>query len=105
MTDRKYGRVFTEDDVRQIVQWAIENEIETETELSAYLGEFEGKFPADEPTFTLRARDQRAIGALAFYRSHQSHTAPANHLDGIQAAVNDFDRYREENRELMREPD
>ena len=63
------------------------------------------KFPPDEPTFTLRARDKRALAALRYYRDHQSPIAPTNHLDGIEAAYRNFDDFAINNRELMKEPD
>jgi hypothetical protein len=63
------------------------------------------KFDADEPTFTLRGRDQRAIAAIRYYRDHQSPNAPIGFLEGIDGALSDFDRFRHEHPAMMKQPD
>jgi len=107
MSDNKYGRMFTISDVEEIVRWATQD---PEYDLSSLLDtldleEVRFKFPVDEPTFTLRARDRRALAALRYYRDHQSPGAPVNHLDGLDAAYRSFDDFATNHRELMKEPD
>jgi len=110
MADMKYGRLFTLSDIEKIIKPIVPaagKDIEGLIDLVNSM-EDNGtafKFPANEPTFTLRARDQRAIGAIVYYRDHQSKSAPANHLDGIDNSVKAFDKFRFEHRELMKEPD
>lgn len=58
--------------------------------------------PEDEPVFILRARSKKALGTL---RVHQSLFAPASeHWKVIQAVIDDFTKFREENPDLMGEP-
>lgn len=105
MADSKYGNIFTEGEVRQIVQECAEQGWGSESELDEFLSGFRRKFPPEEPTFTLRARDRRALGAVRFYADNQSLNAPQNHLAGVDRAVSDFEAYRRNNPGEMKEPD
>jgi hypothetical protein len=117
MSDNKYGRIFTEDDVREMINSAVFVGIEVAEEsddpqhfngdavFDAVSTGFTTRFPEDEPVFVLRARDKRALAALRYYRDHQSQNAPTNHLDGIEKAYKDFDDFATNHRELMKEPD
>jgi hypothetical protein len=111
MADSKYGRMFTQSDVEKILEWVEENTnsasaIDTAGILEAMDGEgVRFKFSADEPTFTFRARDKRAAGAIKHYLDHQARNAPTNHIDGIMKAFRAFNTYREENPGQMKEPD
>ena len=58
--------------------------------------------PENEPAFVLRARSKKALGTL---RVHQSLFAPtSDHWKVIQAVIDDFTKFREENPDLMGEP-
>jgi hypothetical protein len=111
MADSKYGRMFTQSDVEKILEWVEENTnsasaIDTAGILEAMDAEsVRFKFDRDEPTFTLRARDKRAAGAIRHYLDHQARNAPTNHIDGIMKAFRSFNTYREENPGQMKEPD
>jgi hypothetical protein len=117
--DRKYGRMFTMSDVLAIIE-LVANTKEVRgiapdqifEEIETCEGPFMGqdapprfKFAADEPTFTLRARDKRAVGAIRFYEDHQSPRAPVNFLEGIESARREFEVYREQHPDQMKEPD
>lgn len=105
MADNKYGRIFTEEDVHQIVRHAVEFEFSSEEDLTDFLEGFEGKFPKDEPTFTLRAQDRRAISAIRFYSDHQSPKVSMKHEESIDDTLAEFDRWRKENPDRLKEPD
>lgn len=105
--DNKYGRIFTASDVEKILEFAGD---ENSISLDEILPKMEEagvrfKFPADEPLFTFRGRDKRAIGAIRHYQDHQSPNAPVNHEAAIEAAMKSFIAYREDHPELMKEPD
>lgn len=109
MADRKYGRIFTVSDVEKILDVAGEFEWH-KVHLDSIIATMdeEGvrfKFEPDEPTFTLRGRDKRAEGAIRFYGDHQSPRAPVHFLEGIDAAADEFRRYRDEHPEQIKEPD
>jgi hypothetical protein len=99
--------MFTMADVEKILEYAgDENSISLDEILPGM--EEAGvrfKFDADEPTFTLRGRDQRAIAAIRYYGDHQSPTAPVGFLEGIQGALSEFERYRHEHPAMMKQPD
>jgi len=101
--DKKYGRLFTEDDVRTLVEVAMS--LDEEINIQTFIDEFEGKFPVDEALFLLRAQDKRALGAIRFYYDHQSPRANQGHLDAIQHAIDSFDKFRLKNVERVKEPD
>lgn len=107
--DSKYGQLFTESDVEKLLDVAGSMEWHHADWASVLAkAKEEGirfKFPEDEPIFVLRGRDQRAIGAIRYYRDHQSPRAPMNHLDGLDKAVDNFERYRHTNAGDMKEPD
>src|SRR4051794_2765405 len=110
VSDNKYGRIFTEGDVEKILERYDPEFAHGDTELVDLLDAMdkEGvrfKFSADEPTFTFRARDKRAAGAIKHYLDHQAPNAPTNHIEGIMRAFRSFNTYREQNPGQMREPD
>lgn len=107
--DRKYGRIFTISDVEKIMEYVLGPEQAREGLESTLkvIGEdgVRFKFDADEPTFTLRGRDTRAIAAIRFYFDHQSPRAPLNHTDGIEKALKEFEDYRRDYPDQIKEPD
>jgi hypothetical protein len=112
MADRKYGRIFTMSDVQKIIEWYEMNGVNPDFSMTPFdeaIDEMDEvvrfKFPYDEPTFTLRGRDQRAIGAIRFYEDHQSPRAPVGFIEGIEDARRDFVEYRDQHPEMMKEPD
>lgn len=100
MADRKYGRIFTEADVyHMFFTIGIGQE-----EASSIIDDTKTKFPPDEPVFVLRGQDRRALGAIHFYRDHQAHDARTFHLEGIDKAVADFEKFRRDNLDKMKDP-
>jgi hypothetical protein len=110
MSDSKYGRLFTEQDLIDFA-YHVGEELAgvdrgfSKDQLDSMVDDFTGKFPPGEPLFLLRARDKRALGAVRHYRDHQSQKAPSNHLDGVEKAYRQFSLFAEEHPDLMREPD
>jgi hypothetical protein len=58
--------------------------------------------PPDEPVFVLRARDKRAVAALAFYRDQ---CLDANHRDIVQRRIHHFEDFAAHHPDRMKEPD
>ena len=57
----------------------------------------------DEPVFILRARDKKALGTI---RCYQALFAPSSeHWKTIQAVIDDFTKFREENPARMGHPE
>jgi len=90
--DNKYGRIFTEEDVKRLLQ--DDRYFVSGRPVEEILDEFEGKFPKNEPVFVLRGQDKRAIGALRYYRDHQDPRAPLSHLDSVDKAYDRFSDFR-----------
>jgi len=119
MADNKYGEIYTENEVVEIVQMAVdgvlklirEGESEDEIKLRFNDGdirevartEIDRIWKAGEPLFILRGQDRRALGAVRWYRDHQWPNAEREHLEAIDEAVARFEAYRKIG--VMKEPD
>lgn len=58
--------------------------------------------PDDEPVFVLRARDQRAANAIAFYLRYLE---DGEHRQAVKLRQAQFDKFNKEHPERMKEPD
>jgi hypothetical protein len=110
MADNKYGEIYTEDELVQVVQMAVTSTLEMvangvdkpEIMLSFNEGdirevartEIERVWKPGEPLFILRGQDRRALGAVRWYRDHQWPNADQEHLNRIDEALAYFDQYR-----------
>ena len=110
MPDAKYGKLYTEQDVRLIVQTAIENDIDSETQLDAILEnlgkESQLAFPADEPLFLLRGQDLLAAEAV----HHYANSSAANGVDpqqqhSVRVAAQTFVDFKVQNPDRIKLPD
>lgn len=105
MADNKYGKLYTVDDVLSIVETCLETGIEDEGEALEIINNHVGKFSGDMPVFVMSAKDRRALGAIRHYRDNQSPGAPSGHLASIDRAIADFEKWRNNNPDKMRNPD
>jgi hypothetical protein len=119
MADNKYGEIYTEDELVEVVQMAVDGvlklvkdgEDENEIKLRFNDGdirevartEIDRHWLAGEPLFILRGKDRRALGAVRWYRDHQWPNAESEHLERIDDAVALFEEYRKVG--VMKEPD
>ena len=106
----KYGRLFTEADVQQIVNLArlegspvMVDEIVLDIE-QRHLRQM--TFPAGEPLFLLRGKDSLAPAAIDLYANlcHIAHADP-KHTEGAQAAAAEVRIWQRMNAETTRTPD
>lgn len=117
MADSKYGRLFTEEDTKELVMSAVHAGIELgedsddprgfngEAIWEALVSGIQPKFPEDEPLFLLRGQDKRAAGAVRWYADHQSPRASVAHLEGTENALDAFTLFRQEHPDRMKDPD
>jgi hypothetical protein len=108
--DNKYGRVFTQGDVEKIFEWIVAQGEGQPLNLGMTLESMDDegvrfKWNANEPIFVLRGQDRTAEAAIRFYREHQRPSAPPDHLDAIDSAVDSFREFRTNNPQLVRDPD
>ena len=110
IADNKYGELYTEDELVQVVRMAVEETIglcesgETDDMVwerftegnirEVARTEIERKFKPGEPLFILRGQDRRALGAVRWYRDHQWPNATQEHLESIDEALAFFESYR-----------
>ena len=59
--------------------------------------------PEDEPVFVLRGCDKTALGMLKIYQS--SMRPVTDNWKGVQKVMDDFTKFRQENRIRMKPPD
>lgn len=109
--DNKYGNVYTEDDLKKIVQRCMEQDIQGEDDLMGIIEHLQAgdelKFMADEPLFVLRGKDRLALAAVRCYleRCEGSQHVPAAHIDSVTTAVHGFENFRAEFPEVLDFPD
>lgn len=114
--ERKYGRLFTEDDVLRIFNAAAVcrcHPSEAITKLDAGdIRRLSGDgavtltFPADEPLFLLRGKDLAAHGGAWGYAYEASRCgASVEFVTAALAAANDLRDWAEANRARMKVPD
>jgi hypothetical protein len=119
VADNKYGEIYTEDEVVEVVQLAVDGVLElldkgidkNTIKLSFSDGdireaartEVDRHWLPGEPLFILRGQDRRALGAVRWYRDHQWPNAEREHLERIDDAVAAFEAYRKLG--AMKEPD
>jgi hypothetical protein len=111
MADNKYGEVYTEDEVVQMVTMAVQSVVDWCASGNGKIEELwqrfsegnirevartdiERVFNPGEPLFILRGQDRRALGAVRWYRDHQWPNATKEHLDSIDEALAFFESYR-----------
>jgi hypothetical protein len=108
MTDNKYGRLFTRDDVEKIVNLVrkFDEESGSRVDLDLVISDNAFTFPADEPLFVIRAKDQLGLAQVRNYGTLcRARGCKAAHLDGIDRAERDFEAFRREHSDRMKKPD
>lgn len=106
MADRKYGQLFTEDEVRKLIGYAT-----PDVSFEEALEEFEADdrvltLPPDEPTFVLRAQDVAAMVTLNSYRQEAVNAGAAEaHITGVEETIAQFQNFAAQNPNRMKVPD
>lgn len=109
--DGKYGRIYTEKDVRLIVQTAMENDIESEDELDGILAELDAPdsdltFFPDEPLFVLRGKDYSSVETIQNYRKiTHGNGSPPEQVDSVDRAIQSFAQFAAGNPDRMKVAD
>lgn len=101
VAEPKYGRVFTEEDVRRLL-FSFQAQA---ADVEQALREFDGTFPADESVFVLRAKDDIATAGLWGYHEACLDMAGPGYIASVREAIQAFDRFREDHPDRMRVPD
>lgn len=116
----KYGRLFTIEDVQQILNWGrLEGSPESAMGIVADIDERESlrplTFPADEPLFLLRGQDKAASLAIASTQPHATGVdyaqaslnvgASQDHLSAAWKAAAEMRDWQEANPERVKVPD
>lgn len=107
--DRKYGRIFTEEDLRTILRQYGTGGMDVREVLDEIkAGELDHvlKFDGDEPLFVMRAKDNAAPPTLAAYQEEAQRAGARPPM--IQLVVNthaDFLKWRRENPGQCKAPD
>lgn len=111
MADKKYGQLFTIQDVVNIVTLATGEPEEAPTRTKNALMQMSRRgvklrFPADEPLFVLRAQDQAAPQAIqAYHDSAEFNGASQEHLSDVMAALIEFVGFQSGHPDRVKIPD
>lgn len=111
MMDSKYGRIFTEDDVKMIVAAAVKADDPSTVDLHPLISNlggygFETRFPEDEPIFVIRGKDKAALRTIIYYYDAAiTEGAGDEHLENVTKAITEFRMFAEENPQRIKIPD
>lgn len=117
MADSKYGRIFTEADVKNILAAGIRAGIEFENNEPTVDGHhdfdvdavYEGigmptKFPEDEPVFVLRGQDPVAVETIRDYAARTNAVgSPAEHVAAVVNALAVFNEFKINNPDRIKD--
>lgn len=107
MADGKYGRIFTQDDVCEIVRFMRPDGFDAgsvEAAIEELDSDGSATFPPEEPIFTLRAKDRCALGTVRYY-GDLIVRSPEEHKDSVERAVRTFEQFRADHGDRMKDPD
>lgn len=97
----KYGRIFTEADVREILRTEM-----TDGDIDIALEQLKSTLPANEPIFVIRAHDKLALEVLHHYRMLAVNGGASEALvTSVEEAAKAFQRFSTENPDSMKVPD
>ena len=108
MSDGKYGRIFTEENVKDICSnLLVDVGVEPHNELiNTNVDGFRGKFPYGEPVFVVRAQDVVAPQIVKQYAAEAFlHGASESFRKKVENAVSEFEQWQSENDERVKIPD
>lgn len=117
MPDSKYGRIFTEQDVKELIGWAyahgrdIGNIEDAGGELDNWImaAADDGTpmtFPDDEPVFVLRGKDKAAATTIGSYADEcEALGSPAAHVSAVQHAGGAMLAWQAQHPEHVKVPD
>lgn len=109
LAENKYGALYTETDVINILDFVLED-LDSHLTVGDYMDAVRAgeagkmKFPPEEPLFLLRGQDKRALAALRFYRDHQNPRASFLHSNGVEKAMTAFEKFRVQHPDRLKEP-
>lgn len=110
MSDTKYGRLFTEDDVKTLLRVnlnAVHDDVSYSDEhVQQRIDNFDGKFPQDEPLFLVRAQDQLAADLIQeYYYAVMDANCSAGHIEAVNSVHSSFQKFADDNPDKMKRPD
>lgn len=111
MPDGKYGRIFTEEDVREILVFACDdNKLSAGEAMNDLVhskhSPVQTRFPADEPIFVLRGQDRLALGAIQhYYHRCMGRLRPQALLTEVERALKAFEQFRADHPDRIKYPD
>lgn len=109
--DSKYGRIFTEDEVRSMIEAARATGHDYDTIVASRVEEESGKFggwtfPEGMPIFVLVAKDKVATGIIDEYGLDcENRGCDKDHVENVAKAVESFREWQEANPDLVKLPD
>lgn len=101
--DNKYGRLFNEDDVNQIISMLQGHSLQR---VDTLLDEFEGTFPKDEPQFVIRGQDAAARVTIDDYIINSKIVgASVRHMASAKDARELLKTWQSQNPDKVKVPD
>lgn len=108
--DEKYGRIFTEQDIDQLIEGLSdrldEEDLPIGDAIRNGLSQLDPKIPADEPVFILRAQDAYTVDTIENYlQICGANNCSPHHLSAILNAQTRFREWQRANEVSVKQPD
>lgn len=107
MSDRKYKRLFTESDVREMLREYLDANEDIDDVLTARSNGSPWTFPPDEPLFLLRGQDALAPHIVREYAllANDPSTVNEDHRKGAFMAADEMSEWQAQNPARVKVPD
>lgn len=104
--DSKYGKIFFEEDLVQIIEEAQANPDKTVSQILQEIPEDHPRIPHTEPVFIIRAKSETAPAAVRAYAdiSAAAGSLP-NHIASVRAVAESMEDFQRDHRDLVKIPD
>lgn len=108
--DPKYGRIFTESDIEQVLGQLADALTEDDKPMADRvkdaLDQINPQIPADETVFLVRAQDKHALPLIDAYAEFcQLNGSPPTHLSNIMNARSRVEEWQRANPDKVKVPD
>lgn len=107
MSDIKYGRIFTEEELRGALAQVTGNTDWSDASITDVAAVVERpRLSVDEPVFVIRAQDLASLPTIINYATNAANAGAGDELlQGVSDTASDFALWQEDNKDRLKVPD
>lgn len=104
--DSKYGKVFFEGDLVQIIEEAQKNPDKTVSQILTEIPDDHPRIPHTEPVFIIRAKSETAPASVRAYADISAAAgSPPAHIAAVRAVAESMEEFQRDHKDLVKIPD